>query len=64
MTRSTVCAICTSGVGPFHREPLGKMLALEPGFEFRLASGAAIVEDREYSGLGRHRAATTMISTL
>jgi hypothetical protein len=26
--------------------------------------GAAIVEDRQYSGLGGHLAATTMISTL
>jgi hypothetical protein len=47
-----------------HREPLDQMLALEPSFEFRLAPGTAIVEDREYSGLGRHFAATTMISTL
>ncbi len=47
-----------------HREPLDQMLALEPGFEFRLAPGAAIVEDREYAGLRRHFAATTMISTL
>ena len=47
-----------------HRKPLDQMLALEPRFEFRLAPGAAIVEDSEYSGLDRHRAATTMISTL
>ena len=49
-----------------HREPLDEMLALEPGFEFRFAPSAAIVEDREYAGLGSfgaHRAATTMIST-
>jgi len=45
-----------------HGEPLDEMLALEPGFEFRLAPGAAIVEDGEYSGT--HRAATTMISTV
>ena len=45
-----------------HGKPLDKMLALEPGFEFRLAPGAAIVEDREYSGRA-HFAATTMIST-
>ena len=40
------------------------MLALEPGFEFGFAPGAAIVEDREDAGQRRHRAATTMISTL
>jgi hypothetical protein len=47
-----------------HGKPLQEMLALEPCFEFRLAPRAAIVEDREYPGLGRHLAATTMISTL
>ncbi|MFZ3360215.1 MAG: hypothetical protein WA177_15790 [Xanthobacteraceae bacterium] len=47
-----------------HAKPLHKMLALEPGFEFCLAPGAAIVEDRKYSGLGHHLPATTMISTL
>jgi hypothetical protein len=49
-----------------HGEPLDEMLALEPGFEFRLAPRAAIVEDGEYAMLGNsraHRAATTMIST-
>ena len=46
-----------------HGEPLDEMLALEPGFEFRLAAGAAIVEDREDAGLRAHFAATTMIST-
>ena len=47
-------------------KPLDQVLALEPRFEFQLAPGAAIVEDREYAGLkscGAHRAATTMIST-
>ena len=47
-----------------HGNPLEQMLALEPGFEFSFAPDAAIVEDREYSGLPAHRAATTMISTL
>ena len=46
-----------------HGKPLDEMLALEPGFEFRLAAGAAIVEDREDSGARAHLAATTMIST-
>jgi hypothetical protein len=42
------------------------MLALKPGLEFRLATVAAIIEDRENPRLPRHRyfAATTMISTL
>ena len=47
-----------------HGKPLQQMLALEPGFELGLSARAAIVEDRQYSRLCRHRAATTMISTL
>ena len=47
-----------------HGKPLQQMLALEPCLEFRFVPGAAIVEDRQYSGLGGHLAATTMISTL
>jgi hypothetical protein len=47
-----------------HGKPLKQMLALEPSLEFRLAPGAAVVEDRKYSGLRPHFAATTMISTL
>ena len=47
-----------------YSEPLDQMLALKPRFEFRLSSGKAIVEDGEYTGLCRHFAATTMISTL
>ena len=45
-----------------HTKPLDQMLALEPGVEFRLAAGAAIVEDREDT-VRAHFAATTMIST-
>ena len=50
-----------------HGQPLVQMLALEPGVEFGLAAGTAVVEDRQDAGLrARHRyfAATTMISTL
>ncbi len=46
-----------------HAKPLDEMLALEPGFEFGLAAGAAVVEDGEDAGLRAHFAATTMIST-
>ena len=48
-------------------EPLLQMFTLEPGVEFGLAAGTAVVKDRKNSGLrGCHRyfAATTMISTL
>jgi hypothetical protein len=50
-----------------HGQPFGQMLALEPGVEFGLTSGPAVVPDRHDAGLLlRHGyfAATTMISTL
>ena len=48
-----------------NREPLEKMLALKPGVEFGLATGAAVVPDRKDTRFAiDHLAATTMISTL